>query len=161
MPSFLHVCEGFCHGISSFLLSAHADCTRMAVRHAPVGVAERLRRRVPDHPGPPTPPPRIVMTRGRRRAIDTSMPCCPNPDGAYRGWVGWGNLRANGHPSGGPWRELLCGACRRPFFETPGTLFPGKRAFVLLIVRVIACLGQGVGVPGAARGVEGGPQPGL
>ncbi len=47
--------RGFCHGVSSFLLSAHADRTRMAVRHAPVGVAERLRRRVPDNPGPPTP----------------------------------------------------------------------------------------------------------
>src|SRR6266568_6217386 len=38
------------------------------------------------------PPPRIVMTRGRRRDIDTSMHFCPNPDCAYRGCVGWGNL---------------------------------------------------------------------
>ena len=44
--------RGFCHGIASFLLPAHADRTRMAVRHAPLGVAERLRRRVPDNPGP-------------------------------------------------------------------------------------------------------------
>src|SRR5262244_2394294 len=53
---------------------------------------------------------------------------CPNPDGAYRGWVGWGNLRANGHPNGGPWRQLLCVACRRYFLETLGTIFHGKRA---------------------------------
>ena len=39
---------------ASFLLPARADRTRMAVRHAPLGVAERLRR-VPDTPGPPTP----------------------------------------------------------------------------------------------------------
>jgi len=53
---------------------------------------------------PSAPPPRIVMTRGRRREIDTSHHFCPNPDCAYRGWLGWGNLRANGHPSGSPWR---------------------------------------------------------
>src|SRR5262245_55899272 len=33
------------------------------------------------------PPPRIVMTRGRRCHVDTSTPCCPNPDCAYRGGV--------------------------------------------------------------------------
>ena len=67
---------------------------------------------------PSAPPPRIVMTRGRRRQIDTSRHCCPNPDCAYRGWVGWGNLRANGHPNGGPWRQLLAlpaaAICSRP-----------------------------------------------
>src|SRR5262245_26572722 len=55
---------------------------------------------------PSSPPPRIVMTRGRRRQVDTSTHCCPTPDCAYRGWVGWGNLCAHGHPSGGPWRPL-------------------------------------------------------
>src|SRR5215470_9140755 len=75
---------------------------------------------------PAAPPPRIVMTRGRRREVDTSRHFCPNPDCAYQGWVGWGNLRANGHPNGGPWRQLLCVACRRSFLETLGTLFHGK-----------------------------------
>src|SRR6266568_7254847 len=56
---------------------------------------------------PSAPPPRLVRTRGRRRQVDTSTHFCPNPDCVYRGWVGWGNLRANGHPSGGPWRQLL------------------------------------------------------
>jgi hypothetical protein len=55
---------------------------------------------------------RIVMTRGRRRQVDTSAHFCPNPACAYRGWVRWGNLRANGHPNGGPWRQLLCVVCR-------------------------------------------------
>src|SRR5215813_9211251 len=64
---------------------------------------------------PSVPPPRIVMTRGRRRQIDTSRHFCPNPDCAYRGWGGWGNLRAYGHPNGAPWRQLLCVACRRYF----------------------------------------------
>src|SRR5712691_9377520 len=86
-------------------------------------------------PQPPSaPPPRIVPTRGRRRHVDTSHHFCPNPDCAYRGWVGWGSLRANGHPSGGPWRQLLCIACRGYFLESLGTIFHGKRASVELIV---------------------------
>jgi IS1 family transposase len=103
---------------------------------------------------PRTPPPRIVPTRGRRRAVDTSHHFCPNPDCAYRGWVAWGNLRANGHPNGGPWRQLLCVVCRRYFLETLGTLFHGKRVSVELIVRVIACLAEGLGIRGTARVFE-------
>src|SRR5882724_11493855 len=103
---------------------------------------------------PRTPPPRIVPTRGRRRQVDTSTHCCPNPDCAYRGWVGWGHLRANGHPSGGPWRQLLCSACRRYFLEALGTIFHGKRASVELIVRVVACLAEGLGIRGTARVFE-------
>jgi len=106
---------------------------------------------------PSAPPPRIVMMRGRRRAVDTSRHCCPNPDWAYRGWVGWGNLRANGHPNGGPWRQLLCVVCRRYFLETLGTLWHGKRGSVELIVRVLACLAEGVGIRGTARVFEVAP----
>ena len=94
------------------------------------------------------------MTRGRRRQVDTSTHFCPNPDCRYQGWVGWGNLRANGHPNGGPWRQLLCVACRRYFLETLGTLFYGKRTSVELIVRVIACLAEGLGIRGTARVFE-------
>jgi hypothetical protein len=56
-------------------------------------------------PAPSAPPPRLVPPRGRHRQVDTSHHFCPNPECAYRGWVGWGNLRANGHPNGGPWRQ--------------------------------------------------------
>jgi hypothetical protein len=97
---------------------------------------------------PSAPPPRLVMTRGRRRQVDTATQFCPNPDCAYQGWVGWGNLRANGHPNGGRWRQLLCVACRRYFLETLGTIFHGKRASDDLIVRVIACLAEGLGIRG-------------
>src|SRR5499433_3896427 len=107
------------------------------------------------HPhAPAAPPPRLVMTRGRRRQIDTAHHFCPNPDCAYRGWVGWGNLRANGHPNGGPWRQLLCVVCRGYFLETLGTIFHGKRASVELIVRVIACLAEGLGIRGTVRVFE-------
>jgi len=103
---------------------------------------------------PAVPPPRLVPTRGRRRQVDTSTHFCPNLDCAYRGWVGWGNLRANGHPNGGLWRQLLCIACRCYFLETLGTLFHGKRVSVELIVRVIACLAEGLGIRGTARVFE-------
>src|SRR5262249_44989665 len=106
----------------------------------------------PEAPCPP--PPRIVPTRGRRHQVDTSTHFCPNPDCAYQGWVGWGNLRANGHPNGGPWRQLLCVACRGYFLESLGTLFHGKRVPVDLIVRVIACLAEGMGIRGTARVFE-------
>src|SRR2546430_2634657 len=103
---------------------------------------------------PSAPPPRMVPTRGRRRHVDTSTHFCPNPDCAYRGWVGWGNLRANGHPGGGLWRQLLCVACRGYFLETLGTIFHGKRVSVELIVRVVACLAEGLGIRGTARVFE-------
>ena len=40
------------------------------------------------------------------------------------------------------------------FLETLGTLFHGKRASVELIVRVIACLAEGLGIRGTARVFE-------
>src|SRR5262244_1017279 len=103
---------------------------------------------------PAAPPPRITSTRGRKRQIDTSHHFCPNPACAYQGWARWGNLRAHGHPSGGPWRQLLCIVCRRYFLETLGTIFHGKRASVDLIVRVLACLAEGLGIRGTARVFE-------
>jgi hypothetical protein len=72
-----------------------------------------------------------------------------------------GHLRANGHPSGGPWRQLLCVACRRDFLETLGTLLHGQRASGERIVRVMACLAAGVGSRGTARVCEVAPHPGL
>jgi IS1 family transposase len=105
-------------------------------------------------PGSSAPPPRIVPTRGRRRQVDTSMPFCPNLDCRYRGWTGWENIRANGHPAGGRWRQLLCIVCHGYFLETLGTLFHGKRSSPDLIVRVIACLAEGLGIRGTARGFE-------
>src|SRR5262249_33111058 len=111
----------------------------------------------PRPPAPSAPPPRLIPTRGRRRQVDTSRHFCPNPDCAYRGWVGWGNLCANGHPSGGPWRQLHCTACEGYFLETHGTIFHGKRVPVELSVRVLACLVEGLGIRGTARGFEGDP----
>jgi hypothetical protein len=66
-------------------------------------------------------------------------------------------LRANGHPSGGPWRQFHCTACDSYFLETHGTIFHGKQAAVELIVRVLACLAEGLGIRATARVFEVAP----
>ena len=71
-------------------------------------------------------PPRIIFTRGRRRQVDTTGHFCPHPDCSYHGWVDWGNVRANGHPNGRRWRQLVCLGCHGYFLETVGTPFHGR-----------------------------------
>jgi hypothetical protein len=80
------------------------------------------------HPktSPPVPPDSMLPTNRRPREVDTSRHFCPHPGCPYRGWVGLGNLRANGHPSGGPWQQFHCTSCKGYFLETHGTLFHGK-----------------------------------
>jgi IS1 family transposase len=93
-------------------------------------------------------------THRRPRTVDTSRHFCPHAGCRYRGWLGWGNLRANGHPSGGPWRQFHCTACDGYFLETHGTLFHGTQAAVELIVRVLACVAEGLGIRATARVFE-------
>src|SRR5437867_11092002 len=106
---------------------------------------------------PPVRPAPMPLTNRRPRAVDTSMHFCPHSDCDYRGWLGLGNLRANGHPSGGPWRQFHCTSCDGYFLETHGTLFHGKQAAVELIVRVLACVAEGLGIRATARGFEVAP----
>jgi hypothetical protein len=103
---------------------------------------------------PPVPPDPMPPTNRRPRAIDTSLHFCPHAGCEYRGWLGLGNLRANGHPSGGPWRQFHCTSCKGYFLETHGTIFHGKQAAVELIVRVMACLAEGLGIRATARVFE-------
>jgi transposase-like protein len=100
-----------------------------------------------------TPADAIALHR-RPCAIDTSRHFCPHVGCDYQGWLGLGNLRANGHPSGGPWRQLYCRSCKGYFLETHGTIFHGKRVAVELIVRVLACLAEGLGIRATARVFE-------
>jgi IS1 family transposase len=109
---------------------------------------------IPDPRRPGRPPPILTRTRGRRRTVDTHVHFCPAPQCAYRGWLGRGNIRANGPPSGQPWRQLQCVSCQGYFYETHGTLFHGTRSAPELIVRVIACLAEGLGIRGTARVFE-------
>src|SRR5215471_4541228 len=103
---------------------------------------------------PGSPPPGMILTRGRKRTVDTQSQFCPDPDCAYHGWLGRGNIRANGHPGGQPWRQLQCVSCRGYFYETHGTIFHGKHSSPELIVPVIACLAEGLGIRGTARVFE-------
>jgi transposase-like protein len=96
----------------------------------------------------------LTFTRGRRRTVDTAQHFCPDHDCAYHGWLGHGNIRSNGHPSGQSWRQLQCVSCHGYFSETHGTIFHGKRSSVELIGHVIACLAEGLGIRGTARVFE-------
>jgi hypothetical protein len=65
-----------------------------------------------------------------------------------------GNIRSNGHPNGGPWRQLQCTACHTYFLETEGTPVHGMRVSAALIVRVVAALAEGLGIGAVARVFE-------
>ena len=108
----------------------------------------------PPQAPPPVPPEPMPLTHRRPRMVDTSRHFCPHAGCRYRGWLGLGNLRANGHPSGGPWRQFHCTSCHGYFLATHGTLFHGKQAALELIVRVVACLAEGLGIRATARVFE-------
>src|SRR5215510_12701590 len=59
-------------------------------------------------PPPRVPPPPLSTLQGRPRQVDTSAQFCPQPHCAYYGWTRLGNLRANGYPNGGRWRQFQC-----------------------------------------------------
>jgi IS1 family transposase len=109
----------------------------------------------PQAPG--APPPRMVLTRGRHRQVDTSDHFCPHAACVYHGWVGFGNLRANGHPNGRRWRQLLCLGCKGYFLETTGTPFHAKQGEPDRLVWAIAALAEGLGIRAVARVFEGDP----
>jgi IS1 family transposase len=109
------------------------------------------------HAPPPAPPEPMPATNHRPRTVDTSQHFCPHGGCRYRGWLGLGNLRANGHPNGGPWRQFQCTACEGYFPEHHGTMFHGKQAAVELMVHVLACLAEGLGIRATARVFEVAP----
>ena len=65
----------------------------------------------------PVPPDPMPPTNRRPHEVDTSLHFCPHGECDYRGWLGLGNLRANGHPSGGPWRQFHCTSCNGYFWK--------------------------------------------
>src|ERR671922_2108719 len=103
---------------------------------------------------PSPPPPTVPSTRGRRRHVDTSDHFCPDRDCRYGGWLGRGNITSNGHPSGGPWRQLPCTGCGGYFHETHGTPLHGKRVAPDLLVWAVGALAEGLGIRAVARVFE-------
>jgi transposase-like protein len=115
----------------------------------------------PSASAPNAPPPRMTFTRGRRRHVDTTGHFCPHTTCAYHGRVGWGNIRANGHPNGRRWRQLVCLSCQRHFLETHGTPLHGKQVDPDKLVWAIAALAEGLGIRAAARVFETDPNTAL
>ncbi len=132
----------------------HREPTPFAglTRTPPCAACEQAHAHGPQPPG--CPPPRLVPTRGRPRQVDTSFHFCPNATCAYRGWVSWGNLSANGHPSGGPWRQWHCTVCKGYVLETHGTLWHGKRVAPDVLGWAVGALAEGLGIRAVARGFE-------
>src|SRR4030095_15303938 len=106
------------------------------------------------HESPPAPPEPMPPTHRRPRTVDTSQHFCPHGGCRYRGWLGLGNLRANGHPNGGPWRQCQCTACEGYFPEHHGTIFPGKQVAVERMVHVLARCAGGLVMRATARVFE-------
>ena len=103
---------------------------------------------------PPVPPEPMPPTHRRPRTVDTSRHFCPHAGCRYRGWLGWGNLRANGHPNSGPWRQFQCTSCRGYVPEHHGTIFHGKRVSPDLLVWAVGTLAEGLGIRAVARVFE-------
>jgi IS1 family transposase/transposase-like protein len=107
----------------------------------------------PAHVDPPalSPPPLLAFKRGRPRAVDTYTQYCPNKMCTYYGWVAHGNIRANGHPGSGCWRQFHCIVCDTYFLETHHTLFYGKPLSAERIVHTVAAVAEGLGIRAVAR----------
>ncbi len=108
----------------------------------------------PGSPASLVPPSLLPSKPGRPRHVDASAQFCPLPSCPYYGWVGLGNIRANGYPSGGRWRQFQCRSCKTYFLETHGTIFHGKRVASELLVWAIAALAEGLGIRAVARVFE-------
>src|SRR3989440_30551 len=121
-------------------------------RKPPCAACEQVHAYAPQPPG--CPPPGIVPTRGRPRQVDTSQHFCPYPACAYQGRVGLGNLCANGHPNGGPWRQLHCTSCGGYFQEAHGTPLHGKHVAPEKLVWAVGALAEGLGIRAVARVFE-------
>src|SRR6266702_3930771 len=113
------------------------------------------------HPhAPAAPPPRIVMTRGRRRQIDAAHHFCPNPDCAYRGWVGWGNLRANGQSQWWPLAATTVCSLSPLFSGDPRYALAWQAGLCRAHRTRHRVPGRGAGHPGHGAGLRGRPQHG-
>jgi IS1 family transposase/transposase-like protein len=106
----------------------------------------------PQAPG--APPPRMTFTRGRRRQVETTGHFCPHITCSYHGRDDFGNIRANGHPNGRRWRQLVCLGCHGYFLETVDTPFHGKQVDADKLVWAIAALAEGLGIRAVARVFE-------
>jgi hypothetical protein len=116
------------------------------------------RETVPAPPAP-VPPAPLPPTHRRPRTVDTARPLWPHTDGDARGGRGRNNLRAHGHPRGGPWRQCQGTACDGSLPEHHGPLWQGKHAAGARLVHVLAGRAEGLGMGATARGFAVDPNP--
>ncbi len=102
-------------------------------------------------PLPPTPPPYFKSKRGPKQKVDSSGQFCPRESCLYYGWLGRGNLQANGHPNNGRWRQFHCVWCHKYFSESLDTIFYRRQLPVTTICQVVASLAEGQASQQVAR----------
>jgi IS1 family transposase len=141
------------HATTRATKRSHAHTPLPGLTHKPSCAAceDGPHEQVKTLPSAPSP---MVTIRGCPRTVDTQHHFCPSPRCAYYGWIGFGNIRANGHPSGGRWRQLQCVACGTYFLETHGTPLHGKRAAPEPVVWAVSALAEGLGIRAVARVFE-------
>lgn len=100
---------------------------------------------------PPCPGPRQKKKAGRPRCVQTDRHFCPQRSCSHYGWVGLGNIVANGHPNGGRFRQLRCTVCGKYFAESTGTIFYRSPLAPELLSRIIKALAEGVNLQATAR----------
>jgi IS1 family transposase len=103
---------------------------------------------------PSTSPPLITYARGRKHTIDSQAQFCPDLGCSYYGWLGRGNIRANGHPGGNPWRQFQCVSCFGYFHQLHGTPLHGKHVSPDKLVWAVTALAEGLGIRAVARVFE-------
>jgi transposase-like protein len=113
----------------------------------------------PGSPALRVPPPRFSSSQGRPRQVETSAQFCPTPRCASYGWVGRGNLRANGYPGGGRWRQFQCRSCQKYLLETQGTPLHDKRLLPEVLVWAVGAVAEGLGIRAVARVFAVAPNP--
>ena len=113
----------------------------------PACQAEAHRSGVP----PLRPALQVKKKSGRPHCVNTHWHFCPPVQCSHYGWVGLGNLVANGHPNGGRWRQLRCTVCGKHFAESTGTLFYRSRVAPERLCQIITALAEGVSLQAAAR----------
>lgn len=131
---------------------ANAPTPFQGLTQTPHWVAWEHEANPPTLPLPQRPAP-LPPTHRRPGILDPSRPFCPHGGCDDQGGLGVGNWRATGRPSGGPWRQVYGRACPGYCLETHGTLLHGKRVAVELMVRVGACVAEGLGLSCHGPGV--------
>ncbi len=100
---------------------------------------------------PPRPAPRQKKKAGRPRKVKTEWHFCPDQSCTHYGWVGLGNIIANGHPNGGRWRQLYSTVCQGYFMETVGTIFYRSPLAAETLCQIIQGLAEGWHLHSIAR----------